>query len=104
MYCTYIHTYIQIQATLYYILYVLFVHSYNGAPKKLGLKLPVFITKFLQGTSMNSQDFFKRWKQLGNELSQETQKIFSGKFPCDSEAIKDTVSFVIKCFKYYIII
>ena len=77
------------------------VYSYNGTPKKLGLKLPVFITKFLQGTSMNSQDFFKRWKQLGNEPSQESQKIFTGKFPCDSEAIKDTVSFVIGCLNGY---
>ena len=33
----------------------------------------LFITKFLQGTSMNLQDFFKRWKQLGNEPSQESQ-------------------------------
>ena len=76
---------------------VLFAYSYSGASKKLGLKLPVFITKFLQGTSMNSQDFFKRWKQLGSEPSQEVQKIFSGKFPCDTEAIKETVSFVTYC-------
>ena len=75
------------------ILYALFVHSYSGAPKKLGLKLPVFITKFLQGTSMNSQDFFKRWKQLGSEPSQEMQKIFAGKFPCNQEAVKEMVSF-----------
>ena len=68
------------------------VHSYSGAPKKLSLKLPVFVTKFLQGTSMNSQDFFKRWKQLGSEPSQEVQKIFSGKFPCNPEAIKENVS------------
>lgn len=68
--------------------------TYNGAPKKLGLKLPIFITKFLQGTSMNSQDFFKRWKQLGSEPSQEVQKIFSGRFPCNPEAIKDTIKSV----------
>jgi len=78
-----------------------FAYSYNGAPKKLGLKLPVFITKFLQGTSMNSQDFFKRWKQLGSEPSQEMQKIFAGKFPCNSEAIKEIVSFVTEYFNPY---
>ena len=50
---------------------------------------------------MNSQDFFKRWKQLGNEPSQEAQKIFAGRFPCNTEAIKDAVSFVIECFKCY---
>ena len=75
-------------------------YSYNGAPKKLGLKLPLFITKFIQGTSMNSQDFFKRWKQLGNEPSQEMQKIFPGKFPSNPASVKESVS-IYKCACLY---
>jgi len=84
------------QVSLYFI-DIIAAHSYNGAPKKLGLKLPLFITKFIQGTSMNSQDFFKRWKQLGNEPSQEMQKIFPGKFPSNSASVKESVSLVCVC-------
>ena len=39
-------------------------HSVGGTPHHLLLKLPVMINKFCEPTTMTSQDFFKRWKQL----------------------------------------
>jgi len=50
---------------------------------------------------MNSQDFFKRWKQLGNEPSQETQKIFAGKFPSNPASVKESVSILCSCINVY---
>ena len=60
--------------------------SVGGTPHHLLLKLPVMINKFCEPTTMTSQDFFKRWKQLSGP-SQESQRIFSAKLPMDKEAI-----------------
>ncbi len=38
--------------------------SLTGAPHRLVLKLPVFITKFMESSMMSATDFFSRWKQL----------------------------------------
>jgi len=44
------------------------------------------VNKFFEPTSMNSQDFFKRWKQLSG-ASQEAQKVFAAKHPMDKETV-----------------
>ncbi|WKY04206.1 hypothetical protein Q1695_005299 [Nippostrongylus brasiliensis] len=44
--------------------------------------LPVFINKFFEPTEMASEQFFTRWKALG-QPSQECQKIFPAKAPMD---------------------
>ena len=36
----------------------------GGIPHKIPLKLPITINKFLEQTSMNSESFFARWKNL----------------------------------------
>ncbi|PIO57149.1 adaptin domain protein, partial [Teladorsagia circumcincta] len=44
--------------------------------------LPVFVNKFFEPTEMASEQFFTRWKALG-QPSQECQKIFPAKAPMD---------------------
>lgn len=44
--------------------------------------LPVFVNKFFEPTEMASEQFFARWKALG-QPSQECQKIFPAKAPMD---------------------
>ena len=38
--------------------------SVNGTQSKFNLSLPVFVNKFFESTSMDSQSFFQRWKNL----------------------------------------
>ena len=45
-----------------------------GALQALTLKLPVILTKFMEPAELTSEDFFKRWKQIGG--SREAQKVF----------------------------
>ncbi|XP_078346007.1 AP-2 complex subunit alpha-2-like [Oculina patagonica] len=61
--------------------------SVNGMSQRIVLPLPLFVSKFFSPTEMNSQDFFSRWKQLGNP-DQECQKVFQARFPIDTETIK----------------
>ncbi|XP_041472385.1 AP-2 complex subunit alpha-2-like isoform X3 [Lytechinus variegatus] len=57
--------------------------SVGGSVQSMTLKVPVMISKFFQSTNMTSQDFFGRWKQLGNP-GQESQNIFEAQFPMDT--------------------
>jgi AP-2 complex subunit alpha len=45
-----------------------------GALQALTLKLPVILTKFMEPADLSSEDFFKRWKQIGG--AREAQKVF----------------------------
>ncbi|PWW72994.1 Adaptor protein complex AP-2 alpha subunit [Tuber magnatum] len=45
-----------------------------GALQALTLKLPVILTKFMEPAELSSEDFFKRWKQIGG--TREAQKVF----------------------------
>lgn len=65
--------------------------SVNGMSQRIALPLPLFLSKFFTPTEMNSQDFFSRWKQLGNP-EQECQQIFKARFPIDTETIKTKLS------------
>lgn len=65
--------------------------SVNGMSQGIALPLPLFLSKFFTPTEMNSQDFFSRWKQLGNP-EQECQQIFKARFPIDTETIKTKLS------------
>lgn len=46
-----------------------------GALQALTLKLPVVLTKFMEPANLSSEDFFKRWKQIGG-TPREAQKVF----------------------------
>ncbi|KAL7276667.1 hypothetical protein RUND412_000327 [Rhizina undulata] len=46
-----------------------------GALQALTLKLPVVLTKFMEPAELSSEDFFKRWKQIGG-APREAQKVF----------------------------
>ncbi|KAK5169539.1 uncharacterized protein LTR77_005515 [Saxophila tyrrhenica] len=48
-----------------------------GSLQALTLKLPVALHKYMEGAVLSSDDFFKRWKQIGG-APREVQKIFSG--------------------------
>ncbi|XP_065835631.1 AP-2 complex subunit alpha-2-like [Oscarella lobularis] len=67
-----------------------FQFSFNGAPQRITLRLPIFVNKFFSPTEMAAQDFFARWKQLGGP--QEKQSVFNAKFPIDSDATRAKLS------------
>ena len=46
-----------------------------GSLQALTLKLPVTLHKYMDGAVLNSDEFFKRWKQIGG-APRESQKIF----------------------------
>lgn len=46
-----------------------------GSLQAVTLQLPVVVHKFMEPTQLASEDFFKRWKQIGGE-PREAQKIF----------------------------
>lgn len=48
-----------------------------GSLQALTLKLPVTLHKYMDGAVLNSDEFFKRWKQIGG-APRESQKIFQG--------------------------
>lgn len=56
--------------------------SCNNTQSRFNLKLPIFISKFFDPTSMDSQAFFTRWKNLANP-GQEQQKIFKANYEID---------------------
>lgn len=61
--------------------------SYCGVPQKFTVQLPVYLHKFLEGTMMNAEAFFMRWKNL-TQPSQEEQRIFKAKVPQADEGLK----------------
>ncbi|KAI9867057.1 MAG: hypothetical protein M1813_000455 [Trichoglossum hirsutum] len=46
-----------------------------GSLQGLTLQLPVVIHKFMDGAELSSEDFFKRWRQIGG-APREAQKVF----------------------------
>ncbi|CAD6190557.1 unnamed protein product [Caenorhabditis auriculariae] len=48
--------------------------------------LPLFVSKFFEPTEMASEQFFTRWKALG-QPSQECQKIFPAKYPMENAVV-----------------
>ncbi|XP_055363352.1 AP-2 complex subunit alpha-2 isoform X2 [Betta splendens] len=62
----------------------------SGTLQNISVKLPVMLNKFFQPTEMTSQDFFQRWKQLGDPR-QEVQKIFKAKHPMDKDLTKSKI-------------
>ena len=66
--------------------------SVGGAPQQqLLLKLPVAFNKFFEPTTMGASDFFMRWKQL-QAPAQETQNIFTAKYPIDIATVSEKVN------------
>lgn len=59
-----------------------------GALQALNLKLPVTAHKFMEPAELSSDDFFKRWKQIGS-ASREAQRIFGMKNNKDKDCIFD---------------
>ncbi|OTF69265.1 AP-2 complex subunit alpha-like protein [Euroglyphus maynei] len=59
----------------------------NNVPHKFDLQIPITVNKFFEPTSMNSEQFFQRWKNLNNP-GQESQKIFKSNYPIDCESNK----------------
>lgn len=59
----------------------------NNVPQKFDLHLPITVNKFFEPTTMNSEQFFQRWRNLNNP-GQESQKIFKSKYPIDGESNK----------------
>ena len=55
-----------------------------GALQALTLKLPVTIHKFMDPAELSSEDFFKRWKQIGG-APREAQRVFGVKGARDSD-------------------
>ena len=47
-----------------------------GTLKILNLKLPIVLEKFMEPAALSASDFFIRWKQLGEDSTRESQKIF----------------------------
>ena len=50
--------------TILFYVHVLNPCSVGGSPSHLKLKLPVMVNKFIEPATMESGDFFSRWKQL----------------------------------------
>lgn len=46
-----------------------------GSLQTISLRLPVFLTKFIEPVQLGQVDFFERWKQIGG-APREAQKIF----------------------------
>jgi len=63
----------------------------NGTQHRIELQLPITINKFFEPTSMNSENFFQRWKNLNNP-GQEAQKIFKSKYSMDGDNSRTKLS------------
>ncbi|KAK3679218.1 hypothetical protein LTR78_000779 [Recurvomyces mirabilis] len=48
-----------------------------GSLQALTLQLPVLLNKYMESATLSSDDFFKRWKQIGG-APREAQRIFQG--------------------------
>ena len=55
---------------------VLRVSYLAGSHQTLTLRLPVFLSKFVEPVQLNAADFFERWKQIGGP-PHEVQNIFA---------------------------
>lgn len=61
-----------------------FLHC--GSQHRFTLRLPVFLNKFFEPTTMPGDSFFSRWKHLGGPGGQEDQKVFKARYPMDPDA------------------
>ncbi|KAK4049735.1 hypothetical protein OIO90_005316 [Microbotryomycetes sp. JL221] len=59
-----------------------------GSHQTLTLKLPVFLTKFVEPVQLSSHDFFERWKQVGGP-PREAQKVFAIKVGADGKVDRE---------------
>eukprot|EP00116_Pleurobrachia_bachei_P001289 sb/3461551/ len=62
----------------------------SGSPRTVTLRLPIMLQKFYKGMTMNAQDFFARWKNLGAP-GQEFQKVFKATKPMETEHVRTKV-------------
>lgn len=53
----------------------------NNVPHKFDLQLPITINKFFEPTSMNSEQFFQRWKNLNKYVFLIIFRIFIQFYP-----------------------
>ncbi|KNG49460.1 ap-2 complex subunit alpha [Stemphylium lycopersici] len=72
-----------------------------GALQGLTLQLPVLLHKYMEGAELSSEDFFKRWKQIGG-APREAQSIF-GLVGKNRTMDSDFVQKVVKGFKWGIV-
>jgi len=72
-----------------------------GALQALTLQLPVFIHKYMDAAELSSDDFFKRWKQIGGE-PREAQRVF-GLVNKNRSMDIDFVKRVVRGFKWGIL-
>ncbi|KAM5536194.1 hypothetical protein V8D89_010093 [Ganoderma adspersum] len=54
---------------------VLVVSFLAGAHQTIAVRLPIVVTKFLEGVKLGSTDFFERWKLIGG-APRESQSVF----------------------------
>ncbi|KAM0791971.1 hypothetical protein ACM66B_000474 [Microbotryomycetes sp. NB124-2] len=59
-----------------------------GSHQTLTLRLPVYLTKFVEPVQLSSHDFFERWKQIGG-APREAQKIFPMRLGADGKVDVD---------------
>ncbi|KAK4052156.1 hypothetical protein OIV83_002451 [Microbotryomycetes sp. JL201] len=59
-----------------------------GSHQTLTLRLPVYLTKFVEPVQLSSPDFFERWKQIGGP-PREAQKIFPMRLSADGKVDVD---------------
>jgi len=66
--------------------------SVGGVARRLTLRLPVTVARFVTPVQINSQDFFSRWKQIGNESGRETFKDFKSGPSVNPEFVKQVLT------------
>lgn len=55
---------------------ILVVSFLAGAHQTIAVRLPIVVTKFLEGVKLGSTDFFERWKLIGG-APRESQSVFA---------------------------
>lgn len=55
-----------------------------GSLQTISLRLPIFLSKFVEPVQLGSNDFFERWKQIGGP-PREQQKIFAIRLGSDGK-------------------
>ena len=76
--------------------------SYSaGSHQTLALQLPIVLHKYMDAAELSSDDFFKRWKQIGGG-SRESQRIF-GLMPKKRSITVENTRKVVKSFNWSIL-
>ena len=63
-----------------------------GSLQTIRLKLPVVLNKFMAPAALPSEDFFKRWKQIGPREPHEKQLVFASTGKIDLEKARKIVT------------